>query len=47
MYAENSVPIINDKNKNEFVKIISSRLKEVEKESKKKRIEKVIKKVTK
>jgi len=47
MYAENSVPIINDENKNNFVIIISSRLKEVEKKSKKKRIEKVIKKLTK
>lgn len=45
MYAERSLPVINDKNKAVFVKTLSSRLKEVEKESKKVRIEKVLKKL--
>ncbi len=41
MYAENALPIINDKNKTLFVNILSSRLDKVEKESK--RVEKVVK----
>ena len=45
MYAERSLPVINEKNKAVFVKVLSSRLKEVEKESKKARIEKVLKKL--
>lgn len=44
MYAENSLPIINDKFKNQFVKILQSRIPEIDKESKVKRVEKVIKK---
>ncbi|MGZ4158967.1 MAG: hypothetical protein ACXVED_18140, partial [Bacteroidia bacterium] len=46
-YAEKSIPIINEKNKNIFIKTISSRLNEIEKESKRNRVEKVIKKLTK
>jgi hypothetical protein len=42
MYAENAMPIINDKNKTLFIKTLSSRLDEVEKESKRRRIEKVM-----
>jgi HEAT repeat protein len=47
MYAENAMPAINDKYKKDFVKILSSRLGEIEKESKQKRVEKVIKKMSK
>jgi hypothetical protein len=45
MYAENALPIINEKNKALFVKTLSSRLDEVGKESKRKRIEKVVKRL--
>jgi hypothetical protein len=44
MYAENAIPVIGEKYKKDFVKTLSSRLKEIEKESKVKRVEKVIKK---
>lgn len=44
MYAERSIPIINDKNKTLFVKTLRSRLNDIEKETKRKRVEKVIKK---
>jgi hypothetical protein len=44
MYAENVLPIIDDKNRARFVETLSSRLDEIEKESKRKRVEKVIKK---
>ena len=47
MYAENALPIINGKNKALFIKTLSMRIDEVEKESKKKRIEKVMNKITK
>jgi hypothetical protein len=47
MYAENALPIINDKNKATFVKTLTSRLREIEKETKRLRVEKVIKKVNK
>ena len=46
MYAENAMPIINEKNKNIFIKTISSRLDEIEKDTKRKRVEKVIKKLS-
>jgi hypothetical protein len=45
MYAENLMPIINDHNKRVFITTLSSRLPEIEKESKRKRVEKVIKKL--
>ena len=45
-YAENALPMINEKNKSLFLKIITSRLKDVETESKKKRLEKLIKKLS-
>ncbi|MEK7249442.1 MAG: hypothetical protein AAB209_03360 [Bacteroidota bacterium] len=45
MYAENALPIINDKNRALFAKTLSSRLDEVEKESKRGRVEKVVKKL--
>jgi hypothetical protein len=46
-YAEKSMVLINEKNKNIFIKTISSRIKEIEKESKRNRVEKVIKKLSK
>jgi hypothetical protein len=46
MYAENAIPVINDKNKKLFIKTLSSRLDEIEKETKRKRVEKVIKKLS-
>lgn len=45
MYAENAVAIVADKNKSLFVKTLSSRLDEIEKDSKRKRVERVIKKM--
>ncbi len=45
MYAEWALPIINASNKALFVKTLTSRLDEIEKESKRIRLEKVIKKV--
>ncbi len=47
MYAENAMPIINETRKMIFVKTLQERLKDVEKESQQKRIEKVIKKLSK
>ncbi|GAB5474168.1 MAG: hypothetical protein Mars2KO_22670 [Maribacter sp.] len=44
MYAERAIPVVNEKNKNLFVKTLSSRLDDIEKETKRKRVEKVIKK---
>jgi hypothetical protein len=46
MYAENAVPIINANNKTLFAKTLTSRLKDIEKDTKRKRVEKVIKKVS-
>jgi hypothetical protein len=40
------IPIIHDKNKALFVITLTSRLDDIEKDSKRKRVEKVIKKVT-
>lgn len=42
MYAEMTLPVINKENKEVFVKTLSSRLKEIEKDSKRIRVEKVI-----
>lgn len=44
MYAEKAMPIINDKNKALFIKTLTSRLGDIEKDTKRKRVEKVIKK---
>lgn len=44
MYAERAMPIINDKNKVLFIKTLTSRLDDIEKDTKRKRIEKVINK---
>lgn len=45
MYAEKAIPIVNHKNKMLFIKTLTFRLYNIEKESKRKRVEKVIKKV--
>lgn len=45
MYAENALPIINKKNKTAFTNTLIERLSEIEKESKRKRVEKVLKKL--
>lgn len=46
MYAENAISIINDKNKALFVKTLFSRLDDIDKDTKRKRVEKVIKKLS-
>jgi hypothetical protein len=46
MYAENAIPIINMKNKALFTETLLNRLIEIEKISKRKRVEKVIKKLS-
>lgn len=45
MYAERAMPVVNEKNKTLFLKTLTSRLDDIEKETKRKRIEKVIKKI--
>ncbi len=47
MYAERAIPAVNNGNREAFVKLLSSRLDEIEKESGRKRIDKVLKKVAK
>jgi len=42
MYAENAMPVINEKNKNVFIKTLMLRLDEIEKETKRRRVEKVV-----
>jgi hypothetical protein len=44
MYAERALEIVNAENKLEFIKTLEARLNDLEKESKKKRLEKVIRK---
>ena len=46
MYAEKAMPIISDKNKTLFIKTLTSRLGDIEKDTKRKRVEKVINKVS-
>jgi hypothetical protein len=46
MYAENAIPVITEKNNLLLIKTLTSRLDEIEMESKRKRVEKVIKKVS-
>ena len=46
MYAERTMPIINDKNKKMFVATLSKRLGDIDKDSKRKRLENVIKKIS-
>lgn len=45
MYAERSLPAITESNKKEFIRTLTSRIEEVDSISKRKRIEKVIKKL--
>jgi len=47
MYAENALPIINNTNRTVFINTLTSRLGEIEKDTKSQRVEKVIKKVSK
>ncbi|WP_448698679.1 hypothetical protein ACFGVR_17625 [Mucilaginibacter sp. AW1-3] len=47
MYAERALPIINDQNKAAFIKTLNSRLGDIEKDTKRARVEKVIKKLQK
>jgi len=48
MYAENAIPIINDSNKDIFIKTLTSRLDDIDEDTpKRKRVEKVIKKFSK
>lgn len=42
MYAENALPVINGRNKERFIEVLAGRLEEIEKESKRKRVEKVM-----
>jgi hypothetical protein len=46
MYAENALPIVNEKNKALFIRTLTARLDDFEKETKRKRVEKVLKKTT-
>lgn len=46
MYAENAISIVNDKNKAFFIKTLFSRLDDIEKDTKRKRVEKLIKKLS-
>lgn len=46
MYAENAMSIVNDKNKDLFIKTLISRLDDIEKDTKRKRVEKAIKKLS-
>jgi hypothetical protein len=47
MYAERAMPIINDKNKKIFINTLTSRLADLDQESKRKRVEKVIQRLKK
>jgi hypothetical protein len=46
MYAERTMPVINHKNKKQFIKTLTSRLDDMDKETKRKRVEKVISKIS-
>lgn len=46
MYAEKTIPLITPQNKSIFINTLRSRLDDIEKESKRKRVEKVIKKLS-
>ncbi len=47
MYAERTLPIVNETNKERFINVLSSRFESLERESMQKRVEKVIKKLQK
>lgn len=46
MYAERAMPVVTSENKARFITVLSNRLHEIEKESKRKRVEKVIQRIT-
>jgi hypothetical protein len=46
MYAENAMSVVNEKNRTTFIETLNSRLDDIEKDSKRKRVEKVIKKLS-
>lgn len=46
MYAERALPVISEKNKAQFTKTLTSRLSDIEKDTKRKRVEKVIRKLS-
>lgn len=46
MYAENATAVITDKYKKDFINVFTSRLRDIEKESKQKRVQKVIKRLS-
>lgn len=46
MYAENAASVMDDSHKNRFIKILLSRLNDLESDAKRKRIEKVIRKLS-
>ncbi len=46
MYAENAISIIDDQNKQQFIRTLRKRIPDIEKETKIKRVEKVIKKIS-
>jgi hypothetical protein len=45
MYAEKALPVIQKKNSAAFIKVLTSRLGDFEKESKRKRVEKLVQKL--
>ncbi len=45
MYAENAIPVITEEYKKDFIKVLTSRIPDIEKETKQKRVEKVIKRL--
>lgn len=47
MYAENAFPVLSGEDKEAFIRLLQSRLGELEKESKRKRVERVINKLSK
>lgn len=46
-YAEDAIPVIGDKYKHDFIKTLTSRLTDIDKDTKRARVEKVIKKLSK
>jgi predicted AlkP superfamily phosphohydrolase/phosphomutase len=46
MYAEKALAVVNDKNRETFIQALTRRLQDVDKETKRKRIEKVILKLS-
>jgi hypothetical protein len=46
MYAEQAIPVINSENKTKFIRTLNDRIPEIEKDAKKKRVEKVIKNIS-